>query len=228
METAPVDSVSVSPAAISYRRAEVYRLLGALFHFPPRSEERESMATVARLLREAGLAATASAVDDLARLARRGPEEELLVEFNGLFMVPGKQYVAPYESVYVDAPIEAGNRATPRTFGPSTRAVMAFYQAIGLSISTTYTELPDFIGLQMACMEYLCRRETEYLQAKDALGVERARAFQRRFLEEHLARWTPALVTRIREKAATAYGRALAALTLHWVQLDRAAPSARA
>lgn len=193
------------------RRAEVYGLLSLLFHSPPANEHVERMAACADRV---------TAFSELARLARETSADSLRQDFDDLFMVPLGAYVAPYESVYRDAPIDANGRAAPRTFGPSTQAVLAFYERVGLRVARSYGELPDHIGLELACMEYLCVREAEYLEKGQVPAAQKARALACVFLREHLALWTGPLADRIREKARTEYFRTLAAATAAWVKQE--------
>jgi len=199
-------------------RAAVYGLLALAYHGPPDAALVSRIDSCAKIAVEAGLARIGRMLAELPLLAREEPAERTRQDFHDLFMVPGPSYVAPYESVYRDAPIEARGRLSPRTFGPSTQAVTAFYGRVGLQVSQTYTELPDYVGLELACMEYLCIREAQYLEARSYEAAARARALECSFLREHLSVWLPSLEARIREKAKTAYFRALASLTTAWVR----------
>jgi len=204
-------------------RSEVYAILALGFHKPPGEEIVSRIAAGADKARTFGLTALADQLSELVRCAGTESAETLKIEFNALFMVPGRKYLAPYESVYVDSPIEANNRVSARTFGPSTQQVLAFYKRIGLQIARTYTELPDFVGLELAAMEYLCLREAEYVEQDAAPAAQTAKAMQCTFLRDHLAKWLPALMAQVEKRAETGYYKTLAAITLDWVK-DEAGP----
>jgi TorA maturation chaperone TorD len=104
------------------------------------------------------------------------------------------------------------------TFGPSTRKVQEFYMKVGLQISKDYTELPDYIGLELACMEYLCAREAELNSG--SREMENVCNYQKQFLTEHLVCWVPHLCQRIKKNAQTRFYRDLAETTEEFVMHD--------
>ncbi|MBI4602244.1 MAG: molecular chaperone TorD family protein [Planctomycetes bacterium] len=201
-------------------RGQVYGFLAFGYHYPPDREQAPRLAASERAARELGLGNLGDAFGELARLVRGAAQDLLRQDFDDLFMVPGPRYVTPYESVYRDPPIEANARVAPRTYGPSTQAILAYYSRIGLQITKGYVELPDYVGLEMACMEYLCTREAECAAAGRDPEAENVRALERRFLREHLGAWVAPLAARIREKAGTEYYRTLAGVTADWVRRD--------
>ncbi len=150
-----------------------------------------------------------------------GSRPLILQDQHDLLFVPGPRYLAPYESVYRDAPIEANDKVKPRTFGPSTQSVSLFYERIGLKIRPDYTELPDFIGLELAAMEYLCSLEVKSEGNPEAL--RRIRAYQCHFLKEHLRSWIPLLAEQLKMKAATPFFRSLSAVLDEWTKGEAAA-----
>lgn len=203
-------------------RAEVYGLLALVFHRHPDADVTARIEACADTARGAVKAEIADALESLARHTRSKSATELKVEFNSLFLVPGPKYLAPYESVFVDAPIEANGKTNPRTYGPSTQQVMAFYRHIGLQVSRSYTELPDYVGLEFACMEYLCSREAAYSEEGNATAAQNAKAMQCVFLRDHLQKWVPPFAAKLKAKAETEYCRALSDLALAWVREESA------
>ncbi|MHC4605922.1 MAG: TorD/DmsD family molecular chaperone [Planctomycetota bacterium] len=196
----------------------MYGLLAMAFHGPPDGKQVACMDRCASAARDAGAEELAGMFSDLARFARETDHETLRQDFDDLFGVPGGKYVTPYESVYADEPIEANGRVKARTCGPSMVAVSVFYRRIGLDVARDYPELRDYVGLELACMEYLCLKEAEYEEAGSESSISRSRALQRSFTDEHLLRWFPALTEEIRKKSETGFHRTLAALTLRWLR----------
>lgn len=201
-------------------RAQVYGLLAVGYHRPPDDDQRGRLAACAEAAREAGFHLLGHNLAELEAQARATPAEAIRQDFHDLFMVPGAKYVTPYESVYRDAPLEADGRCTARTCGPSMQAVIGFYNRIGLRIDRGYTELPDYVGLELACMEYLCLREAEYGRAGSEDSTRQVRANAHAFLKDHLLPWIPDLGERIRAKAGTGYYRNMAAITRDWIRQE--------
>ncbi|MEW6744943.1 MAG: molecular chaperone TorD family protein [Planctomycetota bacterium] len=199
-------------------RAAIYGFLAVAYHEPPSSAHLPRLRACEEIARRANEKELARGFSELARQIEDCPADLLRQDFDDLLMVPSSKYVTPYESVYRDEPIERRGEAVPRTFGPSTQAVAEFYDRVGLGIAEDYIELPDYVGLEMACMEYLCAKEDEYLRAKRKRKGHNARAHSCYFVREHLGQWIPSLMRRIGEKAGTPYFRTLAILTCAWVE----------
>ncbi|MEK7205803.1 MAG: molecular chaperone TorD family protein, partial [candidate division NC10 bacterium] len=83
----------------------------------------------------------------------------------------------------------------------------------GAAVSEDFKDLPDHIGLELACMEYLCRGEAQAWDQENLDEVRRLRDFQQRLLQEHLLQWVPTLCRRIRESATGPLYRGIASLT---------------
>lgn len=201
-------------------RAAVYAALSFAFHYAPREEDLALFQRTAKAAARLGQGAVGASLERLVALARENKPVPTVREFNDLFMVPATKYVAPYESVFVDLPIEADGKVAARTCGPSTQAVVRFYQQIGLAIGSDYTELPDYIGLELACMEFLCLREAQSLADGDHVAADRCRSMQLRFVREHLDRWAKKLAEAIRGKAQTSFYMTLADTLEEWIRQE--------
>lgn len=195
-------------------RGDMYRFLSAAFLEPP------SEALLAPLLADGfveGLEEIfgTAAVDNLRQFVRgfQGDYAALDQEFQDLFMVPLGRYVTPYEAVYRDEREMGDTRVRGLLMGPSTLAVKQLYREAGAAVSEDFKDLPDHIGLELACMEFLCRGEAQAWDQEDLDAVRRLRDFQRRLLQEHLLQWVPTLCRRIRESATGPLYRGIASLT---------------
>lgn len=155
------------------------------------------------------------AVRDLTafRESFRDDWEALDQQYQDLFVVPLGRYVTPYEAVYRDERIVGDQVVRGLLLGPSTVAVTTLYREAGLEVADDLRELPDHLGLELACMASLCEAEARASEGGDAGAVERVRGLQGRLLREHLLRWAPSLCARIRENAAGPFYRGIAALT---------------
>jgi TorA maturation chaperone TorD len=202
----------VTPAERADFCSRAWGALSLAFHGAPAHETVDRIAGLARDARAQGELAIGSVLRAWPTDGPDESDEEVRRDFHALFLVPARTYVTPYESVFVDPPVDSAPSTS--NFGPSTVAVQHFYRRVGLVVSPEYTELPDYIGLEFACMEYLCAEEAGYLRASDTRMAGVARAAQAEFIETHLARWAPALCDRIRERAATRFHRSLAEATV--------------
>lgn len=195
-------------------RANMYKFLSTAFLEPP------SEALLAPLLADEFVGGLAEmfgegVADDLRQFVRgfQGDYAALDQEFQDLFMVPLGRYVTPYEAVYRDEREIGDTRVQGLLMGPSTLAVKQLYREAGAAVSEDFKDLPDHIGLELACMEFLCRGEAQAWDQEDLDAVRRLRDFQRRLLQEHLLQWVPTLCRRIRERATGPLYRGIASLT---------------
>lgn len=199
----------------------MYRFLSAAFLQPPNE------AFVTPLLADGFIAELeetfgATAVADLRSFVRefQGDYVSLDQEFQDLFMVPLGRYVTPYEAVYRDEREAGETRVRGLLMGPSTLAVKQLYRQAGAAISEHFKDLPDHVGLELACMEFLCQAEARAWDKEDLDEMCRVRGLQRRLLQEHLLQWIPALCERIRERAAGPLYRGIASLTEAYLQQE--------
>lgn len=108
--------------------------------------------------------------------------------------------VFPFQSTFLDKTARAGGRETER--------VTDFYREASFPVVET-AESPDHIGVELNFLGFLSKLEHE----ADDEGAERARSYARRFLDEHLLRWLPALLLALRDHGQPFF-TALAELTL--------------
>jgi TorA maturation chaperone TorD len=173
-----------------------------------------------RLLGEGGLASLHdmfpgdSAVRRLGLLARERrqgswTDDELLLDFEALFRVPGKSYLHPYESAYVTA-LEGGGKAM--LCAASTRQVARAYASLSLGLAEGFAELPDHLGVELEFMAYLCGQAASSLETNGAADACRYMKLQKDFFREHLARWAFDCLAQMASKAQTPLYRCLASL----------------
>jgi len=99
--------------------------------------------------------------------------------------------------------IEYGDLNADPLFQPHRLAdLAAFYRAFGLEVADGAAERPDHIGLEMEFMSVLAAREAYALeqQADDDLLIV-CRDAQKKFLREHLGRWSRAFARRLARNA---------------------------
>lgn len=118
--------------------------------------------------------------------------------------------------------IEYGDIKADPLFQPHRLAdLAAFYRAFGLEVAPDAGERHDHLGLEL---EFLC-----VLAAKDAYALEYqfdaadhalCREAQRKFLREHLGRWTPAFTRRLAAATNEPALRGLAEFTRIFVESE--------
>ncbi len=106
--------------------------------------------------------------------------------------------------------------------GPSTLAVKQLYRDAGIVVSEDFKDLPDHVGLELACMAFLCNAEAAARMANDLDSAERTRKMQQR-LKEHLNAWLPALCGQVRQNCSGPFYRGIANLTEAYLRQDSAA-----
>jgi TorA maturation chaperone TorD len=130
-------------------------------------------------------------------------EEKIEEEFQRLFLVPGPDYIPPYESVYRDqleiptCALSGGEgpslSAGGLMWGPSTVAVKREYEENGFVIAPHWNEPPDHLGLELEWMGHLCAREALAWQEGDESHARQWQEKRKTFLRDHLLCWVPHL-----------------------------------
>jgi TorA maturation chaperone TorD len=139
------------------------------------------------------------AVDELAAAVRSAGHEALLVEYERLFVGPGRVPCQPYESLWrTDGP----RRERGMLMGKAATEVAALYRELGLHVSPEAHELPDHVAVEWEAVAYA------FETGADELAV--------RVLEEHLALWMPPFCTAVATETELPFYRGLAALTPPW------------
>ena len=201
--------------AVAAGRARTYALLSALYLSPP-SEDLAALIRADGLAQEEGSALGAGAAALTAcfrRIASEGlPDSDVTAEYTRLFVLPFG--AVPNESFYLDEKKHVGGRVTA--------AVQRFYDAAAARLSGTSMELADHIGVELEFMKFLCDLESQFWNAASEEGLETCIGFQRDFLENHLLRWHQALGRKIVEESSLDLYRALARLTIDFLEAERA------
>lgn len=204
----------IAASAWATARGQLYRVLAAAFLRPPTPElvgpflDGGVLADLADRFGEAAVAELI-AFRETFGTDYRGLDQD----YQDLFLVPLGRYVTPYEAVYRDERVVDDRVVRGLLMGPSTLAIRALYREAGVEVAAEVLELPDHVGLELACMAVLCEAEAQARQGDETEAVARARALQRRLLEDHLLRWVPSLCARVHASAPGPFYRGLASLT---------------
>jgi DMSO reductase family type II enzyme chaperone len=118
--------------------------------------------------------------------------------------------------------IEYGNSKADPLFQPHRLAdLAAFYRAFGLEIADDADERHDHLCLELEFMCVLAAKEAYALEHQldlDALSL--CRGAQKRFLREHLGRWTPAFARFLARMVGDTPLGALANFTLTFIEAE--------
>lgn len=196
-------------------RARTYAILSALYMAPPSAELAATIcAGGIRQMPGSALAEAADAlIECFCRTESEGlPENEIVAEYTRLFVLPFG--AVPNESFYLDEKKLVG--------GPVTVAVQRYYDAAAARLTGTSMELADHMGVELEFMKFLCDLESQFWNAASEEGLETCIGFQRDFLEGHLLRWHRALGQKIIEDSTLDLYRALARLTVDFLEAERA------
>lgn len=118
--------------------------------------------------------------------------------------------------------IEYGDLKADPLFQPHRLAdLAAFYRAFGVEVSDDAGERHDHICIELEFMCVLAAKEAYALEHQlDAAELALCRDAQRKFLREHLGRWTPAFTRRLAAASVDPALNALAAFTRAFIETE--------
>jgi TorA maturation chaperone TorD len=102
----------------------------------------------------------------------------------------------PYESVY---------RGEGMVMGESTKQVIDLYREVDYGLPKGWGDLPDYIGIELDFMAYLCRQETEAWQRGDPEVARDKQRQQQEFLANHLMQWAPSFYKQFSSHATNSF-----------------------
>lgn len=166
------------------------------------TDQRERMAAGYAVLATCWRQPTAELVDAIndgdipfAASLQEVTADALGAEHARLFVGPAGPPCPPYESVYRDG--SDGDHG--QVLGPSTRAVVKWYESYGLGLDPDWPDLPDHVATEL-----------EFLAHLTATGERDARE---QFLDEHPRQWLPAFLDDVREETSEPFYERLADAT---------------
>jgi TorA maturation chaperone TorD len=127
---------------------------------------------------------------DPGRVLERLPAtpQALNKEFENTFGLLVSNACPPYEMEYINSKFTFQRSNTLADIG-------GYYRAFGLTLGDEHPERPDHVVLELEFMAQLVALERRAAQSDDDVAMSRevvCRDAQKRFLQEHLAWWTPA------------------------------------
>ena len=116
----------------------------------------------------------------------------------------------PYESVYREG----------RLWGKSTVEVSQTYGRLGVKLPGTWTEPPDYIGIELDFMRLICLRERKAWQAGSTDKAVEYLEAGRDFLKKHIVLWVPGFCEEMYNRAELNFYKGIARLTGGFVEYD--------
>ncbi len=180
-------------------RLYLYTLLHSVFGREPDAGMAgmlcsESAARAFGLLSEGEGSVLDRAAPFLASIADRKDDPDWLdtvrSEYTRLFIGPGQLPAPPWESVYLGE--------EPILFQSVTLQVRETYRSFGLLPEGYPRVADDSLALELGFMEKLAGRALEDWNAGDMTGLDRLLESAGAFLEEHLLRWIPKFLNRMK------------------------------
>lgn len=139
------------------------------------------------------------------------PEEKLLddlaMEYSRLFIGPGK-HISPHESVH----LKEGN-GSGLLWGEATAKVKKFIESSGLVYKYEYCGIPDHISVELEFVQKVTNQAVQTWENKDFDRMLYCLKIEKKFIEEHLIKWTPLFCDKIIKSAKLSFYREIAKLT---------------
>ncbi len=216
----------IEQKAVQEARGAIYGFFSALFRKPL------SPGDLKRILSGEGVSALCSLFyecpegRDLENLRQahdgsKWESEALLIEYESLFRVPGRQYVHPYESVYRRPRPPDHPNECPFMDASITKEVLHLYKTEGLEPSQGFDGQADHLATELEFMAQLCRWSANSL----GLGeMNEARIYWERqaaFFKDHLSRWAGACLEKIRKEAVYPFYKVFAAFLDSFLKNER-------
>ncbi|WP_165247298.1 TorD/DmsD family molecular chaperone [Adlercreutzia sp. ZJ141] len=155
------------------------------------------------------LAAVKSEELALAHMELTQARLTLEVEYNRLFVGPGKVLAPPYESFFLTAHEEGGRG---RLRGPSERAVRACYAKFGYAMPELFVDFPDHIAIELEFIAMLANEEARaWCDGNEDITLFKQRAIDD-FCRDHLACWVAPFASAVAAGSRRALYPAIATL----------------
>jgi TorA maturation chaperone TorD len=200
-------------APLANHRATIYGFLAAIYR------QEVSSGLLKQIKDPQFLKALSSLGIELNNGFFNNPEKELLedlaVEYTRLFLGPGK-HISPNESVHHK---KEGSHSG-QLWGESTAEVKKFIESSGLEYGSEYTGLPDHISVELEFMQQVLQREEQAWEAEDKEMAHLCLENEKKFIEEHLARWVPVFCDKVIEEAELPFYREMAGLTKKFIEFE--------
>ncbi len=142
--------------------------------------------------------------------------EGLAAEHSRLFEPRSKLQVPPYETEYTLAESPQHALSQPAHLSD----ISGFYKAFGLSISEEMPDRVDHVATELEFMHVLAHKESIAIESDETEHIEIVQDAQRKFVSDHLGRWTCNFKDRLVQAANGSFYGVLGEILDLWVKFD--------
>lgn len=181
-------------------RSDCFRLFSACFYEPDKElflDEKVCL-NLGVLLSSTSPEAS-NAAKQMHSALTEATQQELVLDYTGLFVGPFQLIAAPYGSVYLEK-----NR---RLMGDTTIAIQRCYAAEDLKVEVK--QPPDHIAVELEFMSFLCSKEARALELQKENESDRLHSLQSDFFTTAMS-WIPDFCDCMKDGAQTAFYKSLA------------------
>ncbi len=146
---------------------------------------------------------------DFHRLSREENLPDLALEFNRLFLGPGR-HISPFESVHEEG----------RLFGSAAVEVKKMIESVGLKLSSNQGLHPDHISVEFEFMQKLLMRKHRHLKENEPRRAAWCRSLEKKFIAERLAPWAPSFCDQVVQETTRAFYREMAKMTKTFIAFE--------
>lgn len=156
-------------------------------------------------------------IDSLTRAAYvKDYYEEILLDYDALFIVPGPKLIFPYESCYTHRNIDG---SFGRLWQEPAQDMQRILTEWDIKFAEGWDIIPDHVAVELFFMGHLCRLSSVMeLKAEDK---EKIIEWEKRFFESHLNNWVFELLDNLKRKAETGFYRGLAMLMRAFLEEEK-------
>lgn len=143
--------------------------------------------------------------------------EQLTVQYSTLFLPSGGFSASPYEAEYT--------KETPQhSFSSQAQLadIAGFYLSFGLDVSKKSPERVDHIATELEYMQIMSLKEALALKDNNEEHVFVTADAQRKFIAEHLGRWTHSFAQRISSCGVSEFYETIGEILDLWLDYDKA------
>lgn len=149
---------------------------------------------------------TSEMLDALNRAAQEEAYfQELLLDYDALFLVPGPRLIFPYESCYTRRNIDG---SFGRLWQEPAQDMRRILQEWDIKFAEGWELIPDHIGVELYFMSHLWHRSNE--PGLTESEHESLTEWQERFFITHIANWAFELLDNLERKAETDFYKGMA------------------
>ena len=206
----------LAPGERAVARSVLYRFLAYAYRYPEPAPETETASFrpgCEQALSAMGVLEDSSLRQRFRLLMERGtltPFEDLGSAYGSLFGHCVRGSCPPYETEY-------GENTEPLRQPHELGDIAAFYRAFGLEIAERADERVDHISVECEYMHFLTHKQA-YAEERGDEGLAKACLDgQRKFLQDHLGRWSPSFLRRLLAEADDGFYGVLARFTLEFI-----------